>query len=93
MTIELRIRQTESKSEAAKLQKILDSVDHSKAENLHKILQGFAAEKEPTKAIELNSVNEQQLTVNSEKEDKKPVEKSIEIRESKIEILNQERGR
>ena len=68
ITVELRIKQTESKSEAAKLQKILDLVDHSKAENLHKILQGFAADKEPTKAIELNSVNEQQLTVNSEKE-------------------------
>lgn len=93
ITIELRIRQTESKSEAAKLQKILDSIDYSKAENLQTILQVFAAEKEQTKAIELNSVNEQQLTVNSEKEDKKPVEKSIEIRESKIEIPNQERGR
>ena len=93
MTIELRIRQTESKSEAAKLQKILDLVDHSKAENLHKILQGFATDKEPTKAIELNSDNEQQLTVNSEKENKKTVEKNIEIRESKTEIFNQEKGR
>ena len=93
MTIELRIRQTESKTEAAKLQKILDLVDHSKAENLHKILQGFATDKEPIKAIELNSDNEQQLTVNSEKENKKTVEKNIEIRESKTEIFNQEKGR
>lgn len=93
ITIELRIKQTENKSEAKNLQKILDLVDYSKAENLQTILQVFAAEKEQTKAIELNPVNEQQLTVNSEKEDKKPVEKSVEIRESKIEILNQERGR
>ena len=93
MTIELRIKQTESKSEAAKLQKILGLVDYSKAENLQTILQVFATEKEPTKAIELNPVNEQQLTVNSEKEDKKLLEKSSEIRESKIEISNQERGR
>lgn len=93
MTIELRIKQTESKSEAAKLQKILGLVDYSKAENLQTILQVFAAEKEQTKAIELNSVNEQQLTVNIEKENKIPVEKSIEIRESKVEILNQEKGR
>ena len=93
ITIELRINQTESKSEAAKLQTILDSVDGSKARTLPAILQGFAAEKETTKTLEQSLVNEQKLTVNFEKVDAKSEEKTIEILESKTEILNQERGR
>lgn len=49
ITIELRIKQTESKSEAGKLQKILDSADYEKSENLSAILAGFSAEKEFSK--------------------------------------------
>lgn len=93
MHIELRINQSESKSEATKLQKILDSVDHSQAKNLPTILESFAAEKEPGKSIEKSSVNEQKLPVEIEKDEVKSDEKTNEIRESKIEILNQERGR
>lgn len=44
VSIELRIRQTENKSEAAKLQKVLDAADHSKSKNLSAILSQFRAE-------------------------------------------------
>ena len=93
MTIEIRISQTETKSEAAYLQKILGSVDHSKSKNLSEILREFSAEKDSTNAHEQSSVNEQKSAVNFEKEDKKAEEKDFEIREYKIEIFNQERGR
>ncbi|HQU83555.1 MAG TPA: relaxase MobL [Pyrinomonadaceae bacterium] len=93
MTIELRILNTKSKSEAGKLQKILDSTDHSKAKNLSAILESFAAEKELTKFIEKSSVNEQKSAVKVDKDEVKSQEKTIEIRENKIEIINQERGR
>jgi hypothetical protein len=91
MTVELRISQTTVKSEAAYLQKILDSVNGSKARNLPAILQGFAAEKGDTKTIEQSSTEGQKLTVNIEKENTKSEAKDTEIRENKIEILNQER--
>jgi hypothetical protein len=93
ITIELRINQTENKSEAGKLQKILDSVDHSKAKNLLAILESFSVEKESAKSIEKGSVNEQKLPVKIDKNEIKSEEKNIEILESKIEIINQERGR
>lgn len=93
MTIELRAGETENKSEAGKLQKILDSVDHSKAKNLPAILESFAAEKESAKSIEKSSINEQKLPVEIEKDKVKSEEKTNKIRENKIEILNQERGR
>jgi len=92
ITIELRIMNTENESEATKLQKILDSVDHSKAKNLPAILEGFTAEKESAKSIK-SSVNEQNSPVEIEKDEVKSEEKTNEIRENKIEILNQERGR
>ena len=44
ITLELRIKQTENKSEAANLQKILASADYSKAENLSAILGRFSGE-------------------------------------------------
>jgi hypothetical protein len=93
ITIELRISQTESKSEAAKLQKILGSVDHSKSKNLSEILREFSAEKDSTVTHEQSSINEQKSAVNFEKEDKTAEEKDTEIRENKMEIFNQERGR
>jgi hypothetical protein len=93
ITIELRISQTENKSEAAKLQKILGSVDHSKSKNLSEILREFSAEKDSTVTHEQSSVNQQKSAVNLEKEDKKAEEKDFEFRENKIEIFNQERGR
>lgn len=44
ITLELRTKQTENKSEAVKLQKILASADYSKAENLSAILGKFSGE-------------------------------------------------
>lgn len=44
VAIELRIRQTENKSEAAKLQKILDAAAHSKSKNLSAVLSAFSAD-------------------------------------------------
>jgi len=93
MTIELRAGQPESKSEAAYLQKIFDSVDTSKARTMPAILQGFADEKESTKTINHSLPDEKKLTFNFEKEDIKSEKIEIEIRESKIEILNQEKGK
>lgn len=93
ITIELRIMNTDNKSEATKLQKILDSVDHSKAKNLPAILEGFTAEKESAQSIEKNSINQHNSPVEIEKDEVKSEEKTNEIRENKIEILNQERGR
>lgn len=49
--IELRIKQTENISEAAKLQNILDSYDHSEAKNLSEILEQFSIENEVSKLI------------------------------------------
>lgn len=93
ITIELRVGQTESNSEATKLQKILDSVDHSQAKNLPAILESFAAEKESAKSLEKDSVNQQKSAVKDEKNQVKSEEKTVDIQDKKVEILNQERGR
>lgn len=93
ITIELRIMNTDNRSEATKLQKILDSVDHSKAKNLPAILEGFTAEKESAQSIEKDPINQQNSPVEIEKDEVKSEEKTNEIRENKIDILNQERGR
>ncbi|NJM52715.1 MAG: hypothetical protein HC846_04555, partial [Blastocatellia bacterium] len=93
ITIELRVNQTENKSEASKLQKILDSVDHSKAKNLPAILESFTAEKESAQFIEKDSIKQQNSSVKIGKNKVNSEEKTIQIRENKIEIINQERGR
>ena len=93
ITIELRAGQTESKSEWAKLQKILGSVDYSKSKNLSEFLREFSAEKDSNKTYEQSSVNEQKSAGSFEQKHKKAEEKDFEIREHKIEIFNQERGR
>lgn len=51
LSIELRINQTQNKSEASKLQKLLDSADHFNAKNLSAILEDLSSviEQEPTK--------------------------------------------
>jgi len=91
--IELRINQSENKSEATKLHKILDSVDHSQAKNLSAILESFAAEKDSAKSLEKDSVNQQKSAVKVEKNEVKSEEKTVDIQVKKVEILNQERGR
>ncbi|HLM60504.1 MAG TPA: hypothetical protein VK308_06860, partial [Pyrinomonadaceae bacterium] len=93
MTIELRISQTENKSEALKLQKILGSVDYSNSRNLSEMLREFSAEKESSHPIEKSSINVQKSVAKSEKYKQKSEEKFIEIRENKPEVLTQEKGR
>ncbi|MDQ3179881.1 MAG: hypothetical protein M3Q33_05110 [Acidobacteriota bacterium] len=93
MTIELRINQTENKSEVTKLQKILDSAEHSKAKNLTAILTSFSAENEQFKAIEQSSITEQKLTVSVVKDETKSEVKDALIRENRTEKLEQDRGR
>jgi hypothetical protein len=80
MTIEFRVGQTTNKSEAAYLQKILDSVDHSNARNLSEILQSFSHEKELAQSNEKSSIDMQ-----------KSDEEIIELRENKPEILTHEK--
>jgi hypothetical protein len=60
MTIELRIGQTESKSEATKLQTILNSADHSEAKNLSIFLGKFSKDNEPSKNAEQMQDKKQQ---------------------------------
>jgi hypothetical protein len=93
ITIELRINQTSSKSEAAKLQKILDSADHSKAKSVSAILLRFSDEKESTKTAEPKFMTQQNLPVSMGADKVKSSEKETKIRDNKVEILNQERGR
>ncbi len=55
MTLELRIRQTDNKSEATKLRKILSSADYEQAKNLSAILASVAGESEFSKLTEQQS--------------------------------------
>lgn len=93
MTIELRIIQTTSKSEAKNLQKILDLTDTSQAKNLSEILQSFETKKENTKSVASISPDEQKKPVQIDKNESKSQEKVLKIQENKTEILNQDRGR
>lgn len=67
ITLELRTKQTENKSEAARLQKILDSADYSKAENLSAILASFSRENEFSKTAD---PQQRQQTAKEQSEDK-----------------------
>ncbi len=93
ITIELRINQTESKSEAKNLQKIFNLANHSNAKNLSSILSGSMSEKENFKNAEIileTSPNKANLP---EKDEVKSAAKQSELRENKTEILNQDKGR
>lgn len=105
ITVELRIKQTESKSEAGKLQKILDSADFEKSENLSAILSSFSAKGEESKTAKQNAFIEQSEDVSIGKseirtetnqtqmrENKTQIERPA-TRENKAESLNQDRGR
>lgn len=88
VAIELRIRQTESKSEAAKLQKTLDAGEHSKSKNLSAILSEFSADNEPYKTGERELANNQPTTqVTAESEAK--IEKANQVQSSEKENLLQ----
>ncbi len=101
ITLEIRIKQTENKSEAVRLQKILGLADHEQAKNLSAILASFGGENKTFKAAEKQPEKEQTETRSAAKTE---ANKS-EIRDNKIyanrdtaranEAINnqQERGR
>ncbi len=93
ITIELRIIQTTNKSESKNLQKIMNSTDLSQAKNLPAILQSFESQKENAESVEIYSPDKQKSLVQADKESAKSSEKSPNILENKMEILNQDRGR
>lgn len=104
VAVELRIRQTENKSEAAKLQKILDAADHSKSKNLLAILSVFSAAEIHKTAEQTAKAKDQpiaQTAVESETriETTNPVRQNENLsprreeREVKTENKNLERGR
>lgn len=105
VAVELRIKQTENKTEAAKLQKILDSADHANAENLSAVLARFSAGSEPSKAAEQQPAKEQPSVQSAAKIEAKAETNQIQNRDNKMlneretaltnktENRNQERGR
>lgn len=92
-TIERRIAETKSASEAKNLQKILDSTDVSSAKSLATILQSFASEKENAESIGRDSLVDRETPVQIVKDEKNSPEKTPPIREIKTEILDLDRGR
>lgn len=93
MTIELRIHQTTSKSEAKNLQKILDSADHSKANNLPIILSSFMTENERSGPLEMNSEKSLSKAIQPQKDEVKKEPEKSNMRDNKTEIHNQEKDR
>jgi len=93
ITVELRIIQTTSKSEAKHLQKILNSADTSQAKNLSEILKSLESKKENAISGEIHSPDEQKSAVQVDKNEAKSQEKDPKIQDNKTEILNQNKGR
>lgn len=86
MTLELRIKQTENKFEAAKLQKILDFTDYEQSKNLSAILASFTAEKAFLKTADKQTVKEQSATQSAPKTEARAETNQIETTENKIRI-------
>lgn len=84
MTIELRIKQTENKSEAKNLRKFLEVADHANSENLSAILAKFGDENKISKTVTAQSVNEQIETQNAALGEAKTQMKQMEFRSNKI---------
>lgn len=105
MTLEIRIRQTENKSEATKLQKILDSTNYEQAKNLSAILMNAAGDDKFSKTADEQLLKEQVENKSGAKTEAKAQTNKSEISESKIRaerdparedkmaINHQERGR
>jgi gas vesicle protein len=105
MTIELRIKETTVKSEAVKLQKILNVADYEKSKNLSEILSSFSDRSERSAGAEQNSPKAQSEDISFDKNEIKSEANQTQIRESKIETerptareikaenRNQDRGR
>lgn len=91
VTLELRIRETENKSEAAKLQKILEIGDYGNSKNLSAILSRFASENDSHQTTSLTKLKEQHTNMIAKKElinetEKTPAEQEKSIIHNKTEI-------
>lgn len=85
MTIELRIKETLQKSEAVKLQKILNLADYEKSENLSEILSSFSDRSGHLAGAERNSSEGQTKDFSFAKNEIKSETNPAQIHESKIE--------
>jgi len=85
MTIELRIKETTVKSEAVKLQKILNVADYEKSKNLPEILSSFSDRTERSSSEEQNSPKVQSEDISFDKNEIKSEANQTQILESKIE--------
>lgn len=86
MTIELRIKETTVKSEAVKLQKILNVADYEKSKNLPEMLSNFSDRSERSAGAEQNSPKAQSEDISFAKNEIKSEANKAQIRESKIEL-------
>ena len=92
MTIEIRIRQTEIKSEAATLQKILDSTNYEQAKNLSAILANVAGENKLSKTADGQQYKEQTEIKFITKTEAQALSNQVEVSENKI-LNEREMGR
>lgn len=83
ITLEIRIRQTENKSEAAKLQKVLESTNYEQAKNLSAILASISGENKLSKTAEGQQFNEQVETKSVANTEAKTQSNQVEISENK----------
>ena len=104
MTLEIRIRQTENKSEATKLQKNLDSTNYELAKNLSAILANVAGENKLSKTVERQPLKEQIVTksvadteaktrINKREISEIKISTQHETCQSRVENDKQEKGR
>ncbi len=92
MTLEIRIRETENKSEATKLQKILDSTNYERAKNLSAILANAAGENKLSKTADGQQYKEQTETKFVAKTEAQTQSNQVEVSENKI-LNEREMGR
>lgn len=84
ITLEIRIKQTENKSEAKNLQKILEIADYANSKNLSAILAKFADEASVSKTVAHETEKGQTEKQSAVKTEAKTSASQHEIRESKI---------
>ncbi len=89
ITLELRIKQTENKTEAAKLQKILRLTNYEQAKNLSAILASAAGENKLFKTADGQPVKEQIETQSIAEIEAKTQTNKSEVFENKIHIENE----
>lgn len=88
VALEIRIKQTENKSEAKNLQKIFDSADFSAAKNLSAILASVARENDAAQSAQTQPVNERTETQSAVKSQVEKQSNQNDERENKIRSEN-----